>query len=347
MIPDEQQSYYTDVRQHHLEPLWAIPDWFLSVEPLPPYRPFQWHWRDVYPRLMAAAKHMVPGQGGSRRVLVYAHPDLKSTLGTTHTLNVAMQMILPGEEAPAYRHTPLAIRFIISGQGAMTTVNGERMAMESGDFLLTPRWAWHDHRHEGEGPMIWMDGLDIPLTRYVGAIFVEPYNQPMQTETVPFLQSEKLFGVAGLYPKALPDLHAANGTLMSYPWHQTRQALNAIRDTVPNPYEGAIVEYRNPLTGGPVLPTLGATMQALLPLEQTRRHRHTSSVAYYAYRGEGSLQIGQTWHDWVEGDVLVVPPWHWHAHRNRSHSDEALLFAISDEPMVAALGLYREEVDHD
>lgn len=343
MTRDDEKSYYADVRAHDLEPLWTIPDWFLSSEPLQTYRPYQWHWADVYPRLLAAADYMVPGHGGSRRVLVYAHPDLRASLGTTHTLNVAMQMILPGEEAPAHRHTPLAIRFIISGHGAMTTVNGERMAMESGDFLLTPRWAWHDHRHEGHGPMIWMDGLDIPFTRYLDAIFVQPYAQTMQGETVPFLQSGKLFGVAGLYPKMMGDVNTANEALMSYPWEKTRQALTAVREIAPNPYEGAIVEYRNPLNAGPVLPTLGATMQALAPQEETWRHRHTPSVAYYAYRGKGSLWIDGDWHDWEEGDVLVLPPWRWHAHRNRSTHDEALLFAITDEPLVRAMGLYREE----
>lgn len=347
MATTEDKDYYADVREHHLEPLWTIPDWFLAPEPLKTYRPYQWHWAEVYPRLLAAADHMTPGQGGSRRVLVYAHPDLRESLGTTHTLNVAMQMILPGEEAPAHRHTPLAIRFIIRGEGGMTTVNGERMGMESGDFLLTPRWAWHDHRHDGNGPMIWMDGLDIPLTRYLNTIFVEPYHQAMQVETVPFSQSGKLFGVAGLYPKTLGPTTTANGALMSYPWDKTRQALEAVRETSPNPYDGAIVEYRNPLTGGPVLPTLGATMQSLSPGEETRAHRHTPCVAYYAYRGEGSLMIDDQWYDWSAGDVLVLPPWRWHAHRSRSTSEEALLFAITDEPLVRTLGLYREEAQKE
>ena len=339
------KDYYADVRQHDLEPLWTIPDWFLASEPLGAYRPYVWRWTEVYPRLRDAEHYMVPGQAGSRRVLVYAHPDLRQTLGTTHTLNVAMQMILPGEEAPAHRHTPLAIRFIISGQGASTTVNGERMAMESGDFLLTPRWAWHDHRHDGDGPMIWMDGLDIPCTRYMDAIFVQPYHQSMQDAVVPFRQSAKLFGYTGLYPKMTDAPQLANGSLMSYPWSVTREALAAVRQTAPSPFDGAMVEYRNPLTGGPVLPTLGASMQALEPGEETRAHRHTPSVAYYVYRGEGSTAIEGTWYDWSEGDVLVLPPWRWHQHRNRSNTQQAVLFAITDEPLVQSMGLYREEAD--
>lgn len=337
------KEYYEDVRKQNLEPLWTIPDWFLSAEPLKTYGPYQWKWQDVYPRLLGAGEHMVPGLAGSRRVLVYAHPELRQSLGTTHTLNVAMQMILPGEKAPAHRHTPLAIRFIISGSGASTTVNGERMAMESGDFLVTPRWAWHDHRHDGDGPMIWMDGLDIPITRFLNGVFVESYREAMQAVTVADNESRKLFGIAGIYPKQMDSLTPANESLMAYPWANTLEALRNARETVTDPFEGAIVEYRNPRTGGSVLPTLGATMQSLLPDEETQSHRHTSSAAYYVYRGQGRTFIDGTAYDWNEGDVLIVPPWSWHAHRNLSNQQEAFLFAITDEPMLRAMGLYREE----
>lgn len=334
-------SYYQDVRAHHLEPLWTIPDWFLGSEPLRSFRPHQWHWSEVGPRLLEAERHMVPGEGGSRRVLVLAHPDLKETLGTTRTLNAAFQMILPGERAPAHRHTPLAIRFIISGSGAWTTVNGERMSMQAGDFLLTPRWGWHDHGHDGDEPMIWLDGLDIPLSRYFDAIFVEPSGQAVQELSVVENQSSKLYGIAGVFPKSA--VAVANQGLMAYPWTLTREALVRARETAPNPHDGAIVEFRNPTTAGPVMPTLSATMQSLLPGEVTSSHRHTSSSIYYVFKGHGATKIDGQWHPWDAGDVLALPPWRVHAHANRSADAEALLFAISDEPVLRALGLFREE----
>lgn len=344
MANSPSHPYYADVRDHNLEPLWTIPEWFLPSEPMRGYRPYQWCWETVKPRLLEAGRHVVPGEGGSRRVLVLAHPDLRQSLGTTHTLNAAMQMILPGEQAPAHRHTPLAIRFIISGTGASTIVNGETITMQSGDFLLTPRWAWHDHRHDGEGPMIWLDGLDIPISRYLDAVFTETFSENVQRPSVLAGQSTYLYGTAGVVPTRIDPKIVANAGLMVYPWEATRRALDSVRKVARDPDDGVIVEYRNPLTGGPVLPTLGATMQSLLPGESTRMHRHTSSAIYYVYRGHGSTVIEGTTYHWSPGDVLVLPPWCFHRHENRStHTEEALLFAMTDEPVLTTLHLYREE----
>jgi gentisate 1,2-dioxygenase len=45
---------------------------------------------------------------------------------------------------------------------------------------------------------------------------------------------------------------------------------------------------------------------------------------------------------WNQGDIFVVPAWHWHSHENRSESD-SILFSMTDAPTFSALGLYREE----
>lgn len=47
--------------------------------------------------------------------------------------------------------------------------------MNPGDMILTPRWKWHDHGHEGDEPMIWLDGLDLPLYHCLPTHFAEGY----------------------------------------------------------------------------------------------------------------------------------------------------------------------------
>ena len=44
-----------------------------------------------------------------------------------------------------------------------------------------------------------------------------------------------------------------------------------------------------------------------------------------------------------QGDTFVVPLWYAHRHMNRSSSEEAILFSMSDAPALKALDLYREE----
>ena len=34
-----------------------------------------------------------------------------------------------------------------------------------GDFIITPAWTWHDHGNLGDQPVVWLDGLDIPIGR--------------------------------------------------------------------------------------------------------------------------------------------------------------------------------------
>ena len=48
----------------------------------------------------------------------------------TTALFAGLQLIMPGEVAPAHRHTQAALRFIVEGSGAYTAVNGERTNIE-------------------------------------------------------------------------------------------------------------------------------------------------------------------------------------------------------------------------
>lgn len=68
---------------------------------------------------------------------------------TTDTLYAGLQLINPGETAPAHRHRAFALRFIIEGNKGFTAVEGEKIYMNKGDVILTPPWTWHDHGHEG------------------------------------------------------------------------------------------------------------------------------------------------------------------------------------------------------
>lgn len=96
---------------------------------------------------------------------------------TTDTLYAGLQVINPGETAPAHKHSAFALRYIIEGSRGFTSVDGQKMYMEKGDMILTPSWTFHDHGHEGEGPMIWLDGLDLPLFQSIPVNFAQPYHQ--------------------------------------------------------------------------------------------------------------------------------------------------------------------------
>ncbi len=94
---------------------------------------------------------------------------------TTDTIYGGLQLVNPGEIAPAHRHIAYAVRFIIEGNG-FTAVEGKKMPLERGDIVVTPTWHWHDHGNESSLPVIWLDALNLPLFRYARVHFAESYS---------------------------------------------------------------------------------------------------------------------------------------------------------------------------
>jgi gentisate 1,2-dioxygenase len=255
----------------------------------------------------------------------------------SQTLQLSVQYVKPGEVARAHRHTMAALRYVVRGRGAYTTVNGQQCVMEPGDLILTPQWTWHDHTNNSDEPIIWLDGLDIPLIRSLHQLVLHPYSSDSQDIE---LRSDQVMPFAG-------SLRIPSGTIgdyYHYTWRETWPALQALVDGgYSDRYDGFLLEYRNPRTGGPTMPTIGCAVQLLTPGQQTDAHRHTSTFIYHAFRGSGTTSVGDKELAWEEGDTFVVPVWHRHQHVNRSSSAEAILFSMSDAPVLEALGLLREE----
>ena len=76
--------------------------------------------------------------------------------------------------------------------------------------------------------------------------------------------------------------------------------------------------------------------------EKTKSHRHTSCAIYHVYRGSGVTHIGDLRYEWEKGDSFVIPHWRYHHHENSS-KDPAVLFGMSDRPIMESLGQYRED----
>src|SRR5205823_15014635 len=177
-------QFYDRIAPANLAPLWENLHRMVTPEPAPSCVPAIWHYRDVRPHLMESGK-LITAQEATRRVLMLMNPGLGGEASITGSLFAGLQLIMPGEGAPAHRHSQSALRFIIEGHGAYTAVEGERTTMEPGDFVITPNWTWHDHGNEGDQPMVWLDGLDIPMVRMLDAVFAEPANADSQTVARP------------------------------------------------------------------------------------------------------------------------------------------------------------------
>ncbi len=300
--------------------------------------PFLWQWPTVRSFLETSCA-VVPEAFTARRALMFNNPGLPK--GTTTTINMGIQMIRPGELAWAHRHSISALRFVIEGNPSLcTVVNGERCAMANYDLVLTPAWSWHDHHNGHGGPGIWLDVLDGPVVRMLNQLFFEnfgPAQQPLANfpgETLTVLKAPD---------QVLPSASSGFGAQMHFPWQEVEPRLHKAAGEQGSLYDGVVLEYVDPKTGGSVLPAFGCWAQMLRPGEATKSHRHTSSAVYFVIGGEGRTIVGDRTLEWGPHDCFAVPNWSWHEHLNRSRDKPALLFSVNDIPLIRYLGLYREE----
>jgi gentisate 1,2-dioxygenase len=274
-----------------------------------------WRWRDIEPLVRRSPEFMAPGRGAERRILRLDNPGVpERTAG--HTISIAVQYLLPGEVAPAHRHTPNAVRFMLHGEGAYTTIEGDKFVMRRGDLVITPSMTWHDHGNEGAEPVIWTDALDSPVVRYLENLAMDPYEgetQPVRTGP--------------------PARHR------HYRWEA---AYAELRRRTPDPFDDVVMEYLDPATGRSVVPALGCYLQLVRAGVRTRAHRETSSAVYHVVEGAGFTEIEGVRHGWGEGDFFAIPPRALHAHGNDT-SAPAILYSVQDVPLLRALGFYRTE----
>lgn len=343
---EELQRFYEDLQQFSVGALWASQDLGAMmrrprVEPTPQAVPYVWHWRDLRPRALWATE-LVGTQQAERRVLQLRNPAVTERSATTNTLFGGIQIVMPGEVARAHRHSMAALRFIIESEGGYTNVNGEPIPMRPGDLVLTPNWTWHDHANDTDKPMIWLDGLDAPLVRLLEAAFQEEYPEEKQPIAETPGLSQTKYGAGALRPAW--EGHAPRySPLMHYPWPETKKTVQGLEGkTQGSPFDGLIMEYTNPIDGGPVMPTIACFIQMLRPGESTQAHRHTSSAVYHVVEGQGCSVVGDQQLEWEEKDTFCVPGWTSHEHMNLSKSEPAFLFSFTDIPVMRSMDLLRE-----
>lgn len=319
-------------------------------QPRPELQPYLWRWPVIYSCLMESGDVVKLGganEAANRRTVQLVNPGLTAFKSTTRTLQMSIQLVKPGERAECHRHTPAALRFVVEGDGTgYTTVEGEEMHMEPGDLVLTPSWTWHDHYNQGEKNIVWLDVLDLHLMNHLDANFQESYGEgPAQPVTKSEGYSRQRLGPV----RPLTTSPGNRALPYVYKWRDTLPVLEKLAASGENDaHDGVLLEYTNPVTGGPTMPTIDCRVQWLRPGQATQPHRHTSSTIYHVIRGAGTTFVGKAKDNgdvlaWTPQDCFVVPPWHWHHFVNGSQTEPAILFSVTDRPVLEALSVYGEE----
>lgn len=318
-------------KEHHLAPLWLSPT---AHRPPPgPQDAYLWEWSKTRPLLEHAFRETSP-EIVERRVLQYMAPHARSALEeyTVGTLLCCVQCLLPGETARPHRHSMGAIRLVLEGRGAVTFVNGKPCPMEYGDLILTPAWCWHEHRHDGEEPVLWLDALDVPLHSYLGTARFERPPIAEMPATVP----DAAFQSGNFVPEEVPA--TPNSPVFRYPYAAAVEALAAAP-----PFEDGsrAIRYANPLTGGPAQPFMDCSLTELDRGRATAARKSNAAVACVVLSGEGRSQVGDKTFRWAEKDFFTIPAGNFASHV--AASEKARLFMLSNRDVLRRLGLLHDE----
>lgn len=334
---DQQREFHERIGAENLAALWVARRGMDVTKPASHAQSFVWRFDEVRRHLMEAGT-LVSAADAFRRVLVLENPAYKGEMRATNTLYAGLQLVLPGETAPCHRHSQTALRFVIEGSGGYTAVDGERIPLSLGDFVITPNWTWHDHGNRGGGPVIWLDVLDTPLVGFLNTVFRENYPEPAHPVTRAEGETRARFG-AGMMPVDF-DPSENPLPLTHYPFAAARAAVAAIAtSSPPDPCHGVRMQYTNPATGAPATPTMGAFLQHLPQGFSGADYRSTESAVVCVAEGKGRTTIGEVSLDWGQGDVFVLPGWLDYHHEA---AEDSFLFSVSDRPVQQALGLWRE-----
>ena len=331
------EAYYERIAKHDMAPLWKVMNSVVTDEPVTRCVPVVWHYNDVKALVMESGG-LISAEEAKRRVLILENPAMHGESKATNTLFAGIQMILPGEVAPAHRHVSAAIRFVLDGEGAYTAVEGEKAFMSPGDFVITANWAPHDHGNPSKKPMLWLDVLDFPAVNFYETSFAESFAEPT-LETTRQDGDSLNFYASGVLPDGTPVMNRS--PVINYTYARTRPIVERMMQSGEiDKRHGARVRYANPVTGGPVLPTMGAWLAMLPKGFKGEPYRATDGTVFVCVEGQGTTNVDGEILEWGPNDVFVVPSWKRYHH---TAPKQSVLFSISDRPAQEALGIWREE----
>lgn len=316
----------------------------------------RWRWSEIGPYLqrigeIARDADVKPLETTDRQGILLTNPGLGGRLQVTNSIRCAIAIYNPGDIAPAHVHSPNASRTILSDRGGFTNVEGERCECRRGDIVFTPNGTWHDHGNDGSEPVIWIDMLDWPLMEYLDCVWVDhKYEAGLNGgKSQPTVHTDghstRMYGHGGLKP-IFSSNHRGFGQNPTPQFHykgaEVLEALTGLRKEAGDPFEGIKMQFVNPVTGGPIYPSLDYCAQLLRPGEELQWKRETCSTFVVVMEGEGFSEIGGDRFEWGKNDIMAVPNFLWRRHVNTGKHD-AVLYTVSDAALLRGLGQYRSQ----
>src|SRR5258706_9249822 len=335
-LEDLPRDYREALTKQNLVPLWPnLRSVLPPRKPQPKTKPACWSYQALRPLLLKAGE-LTPVEKAERRVLVLANPGHGlENMQASAAMYLGMQLLLPGEWAPAHRHTPNAVRVIVEGEAAYTTVNGEKCVMSRGDLILTPSGQWHEHGHDGDQPVVWLDILDLPLVYYMEA----SYHIDGPRQTVRPDRGDLIYAKGGIVPSVDFERAEKPYPMLRYPWGEARSALVALSENQPD-LQSVQVTYVNPETGRDTQNILGYYAQMLRPGQTLRLPLRSPAMIFHQIEGATDVRIEDSSFTLDEADTCCAPGYTEVTLKNRSAAAPSFVFIADETLLHRKLGVF-------
>jgi gentisate 1,2-dioxygenase len=335
-LEDLPQDYRDELKELNLVPLWPSLRGVLPPHiPTRQTKPTHWAYKTLKPLLLKAGE-LTPIEKAERRVLVLANPGHGlEKMQASAAMYLGMQLLMPGEWAPSHRHTPNAVRMIVEGEGAYTTVDGEKCPMSRGDLILTPTGLWHEHGHDGTEPVIWLDVLDLPLVYYMEA----SYHINGERQKVVPGRGDKQYARGGVLPTPVFERSKRAYSMLRYAWTDAKAALEAM--AADNPALDAVqITYVNPETGADAENILGFYALMLRPGQTLRLPARSPAQVFHIIEGSVEVKIMDSTFTLVEADTCCAPGYEAVTLKNLQTDTPSFVFMADESPLHRKLGVY-------
>jgi gentisate 1,2-dioxygenase len=293
----------------------------------------------------------LPRPANGRRRALIANPRSDAGDGLAPGIQVALDVLLPGESTTPYRQNSTQINFVIRGAGH-STIAGQRFDMKLHDVCNTPSMAHYSHAADGDEPFVRLTYSNAALLEKMNIHFVEeaPTEAPAAAEPEPSAEEAARrispFGTFQMTPEGaflmpyevLIDPPRVESKALYWPWEQVRGHLDKLVALGADYVGRRLYALYNPMTGrtNGITPSFFATFTIRPPKIVDRPHRHSSAAINYFFQGAGRSTVEGKTYEWKAGDLMLTAPG-WAVHNHASYDEPVYELTVQDQPLNLAM----------
>jgi gentisate 1,2-dioxygenase len=292
-----------------------------------------------------------PRPANGRRRSLIVHPANRLSHGLAPGIEVALDVLLPGERTVPYRQNSTQVNFVISGAGH-SVIGGKRFAVDLHDVWNTPSMHTYWHGNDGKDVLVRLTYSNAPLLETINVHYAEenpPAVEAVKHEEVsdedkkrrvsPYGTFQLTEDGAQLMPyEALINPPTVESKALHWPWKMVKPELDKL-EALGKDYVGRrLYLLYNPMTGrtNGCTPSFFATITIRPPKIVDRPHRHSSAAINYYFHGTGRSTVEGKVYEWKAGDLMLSAPG-WAVHNHASHDDYVYELTVQDQPLHIAM----------